>query len=126
VPADGLAAAGVALPAAGAVPPPSPVTATITVGTKPEAMVVIPDGSQVYVADFLQDGVSVIDTATDTVVAQISLGSQPSLLAISAGAGLSFAYTFAGLAQAANWTVRVTARTRYGRSPAASCQLLVA
>jgi YVTN family beta-propeller protein len=53
--------------------PPNTV-ATITVGSFPFGVAVTPDGSKVYVANSADNTVSVIDTATDTVVTTIPVG----------------------------------------------------
>ena len=51
---------------------------TITVGIYPLGVAVTPDGSKVYVANSGDNNVSVIATATDTVMgAPISVGSAP-------------------------------------------------
>jgi YVTN family beta-propeller protein len=43
-----------------------------------------PDGSKVYVANFLSNNVSVIDAATNTVTATIAVGSEPFGLGVTA------------------------------------------
>ena len=53
------------------------VTATIPVGIFPTGVAVSPDGSTVYVANFIDETVSVIATATNTVTAAITVGSGP-------------------------------------------------
>ena len=56
------------------------VRARIPVGSNPRAIAVSPDGTQVAVADRLDDSVSIIDTATDSVSDTISLyrdGARP-------------------------------------------------
>jgi len=59
------------------------VTATISVGDGPQAIVAAPDGSRVYVANALANSVSVIDAASRTVVATIAVGTAPSSLAVN-------------------------------------------
>jgi YVTN family beta-propeller protein len=59
------------------------VTATIAVGTGPDAVVPTPDGSKAYVANFTANTVSVIATASNTVAATIPVGTAPFGLAIS-------------------------------------------
>jgi YVTN family beta-propeller protein len=44
---------------------------------------VTPDGTRVYVADFGDDTVSVIDTATNTVVATVVVGGNPADVAVT-------------------------------------------
>jgi YVTN family beta-propeller protein len=54
------------------------VIATIGgVGSAPEGVAVTPDGSKVYVANTLSNTVSVIATATNTVIAAIPVGTNP-------------------------------------------------
>ncbi len=49
----------------------------ITVGRMPLGVVATADGKQVFVTNFLSGSMSVIDTATETVVRTISVGSLP-------------------------------------------------
>jgi YVTN family beta-propeller protein len=53
------------------------VTATVAVGTNPFGVAVHPDGSRVYVANVGSSTVSVIDTATNTVIATVVVGFAP-------------------------------------------------
>ena len=53
------------------------------VGSYPQAVAVSPDGSRVYVANYGGDSVSVINTATNAVVATVSVGRRPSGVAVS-------------------------------------------
>jgi YVTN family beta-propeller protein len=48
-----------------------------TVGNQPFGVAVTPDGSKVYVANEVSASVSVIDTATNTVVGTIPVGNFP-------------------------------------------------
>ncbi len=60
------------------------VTGTeIPVGYNPEGVAVSPNGSRVYVANVYGGDVSVIDTATDTVIASPQVGSGPARVAVS-------------------------------------------
>ena len=52
------------------------VTATVTVGSLPNGVVVTPNGAEVYVTNGDSDSVSVINTATNTVAATIHVGSR--------------------------------------------------
>ena len=65
--------------------PSNTVLATVTVGTKPSAIVVSPDSSTVYVANSNSNSVSVIDATKSTypVKATIAAGSSPEFLAIT-------------------------------------------
>ena len=51
----------------------------VTVAGRPTALVVTPDGSQVYAADELRDTISVVNVAAAVKVAEISLGPRPEL-----------------------------------------------
>jgi YVTN family beta-propeller protein len=57
----------------------------IPVGSGPDAVAVTPDGQHAYVANFFSDTVSVIDTATDTVMATVTfpVGNNPQAIAIT-------------------------------------------
>ena len=59
------------------------MTKTINVGSQPGGVAVTPDGSKVYVANFLSNNVSVIATATNTVTATIPVGSEPFGVAVT-------------------------------------------
>jgi YVTN family beta-propeller protein len=56
---------------------------TIPVGSNPLGVAVTPDGAFVYVTNLTGNTVSVIATATNTVVATVTVGSQPSGIAIA-------------------------------------------
>jgi YVTN family beta-propeller protein len=57
------------------------------VGINPEGIAITPDGTRVYVTNSGSgaNNVSVIDTATNTVVASVAVGTTPFGLAISPG-----------------------------------------
>jgi YVTN family beta-propeller protein len=69
------------------------VIATIDAGTTPQAMVLSPDGKHLYVANWNQannsfpvtvnGGLSVIDTATNSVTSTVEVGHGPSAIAVS-------------------------------------------
>jgi YVTN family beta-propeller protein len=60
------------------------VVATIPgVGPGPLGVAVTPDGAYVYVVNVLSDNVSVIETATNTVVATVAVGPRPRAVAIT-------------------------------------------
>jgi YVTN family beta-propeller protein len=63
--------------------PVNTLVATIQVGGGPVGIVVSPDSSTIYVANFSSNSVSVIDAATNTVSSVISTDSSPTKLAIS-------------------------------------------
>ena len=77
-------------------PPPIRWFATIPAGTQPTGVMVTPDGTRAYVTNTLNNNVSVINTATNTVVATIPVGLSPSALGICSNgnallaAGLTF------------------------------------
>jgi YVTN family beta-propeller protein len=60
------------------------VSATITVGDGPEGVAITPDGTKAYVTNCDDDTVSVIDTATNSVVGSpIRVGDGPEGVAIT-------------------------------------------
>lgn len=63
------------------------VGSPIPVGQAPQGVGVSPNGGRVYVADWVTDNVSVIDTATNTVVATIAVGSFPTGVAVNPDGG---------------------------------------
>jgi YVTN family beta-propeller protein len=65
-----------------AVPAGAPAS-TITVGVDPAAVVVAPDGSRAYVANASSATVSVINTASGSVVASYRVGGNPTAIATS-------------------------------------------
>ena len=78
VAAVGLVGTGVASAA------PNPVVSgTVSVGYKPQGIAVTPDGSKVYVTNYGGDNVSVISTATKTVIGTVDVGSYPYDVAIT-------------------------------------------
>ncbi len=56
---------------------PPVVSATIPVGAQPDAAALSPDGSQLFVANFKDGTLSIIDTATNTVSHTVTVGSKP-------------------------------------------------
>jgi len=59
------------------------VYATVTVGTNPRGVAVTPNGLFAYVTNYGASTVSVINTATNTVTATISVGAGPQAVAVS-------------------------------------------
>jgi YVTN family beta-propeller protein len=59
------------------------VTATIPVGSSPDAVAADPAAGTIYVANFVDNTVSVIDAATGTVTATIGVGSSPEGVAVT-------------------------------------------
>jgi len=66
------------------------VTARIPVGHNPRTVVLSPDGATLYVANRLDDTISVIDTARAAVTGSISLGAPASLTAERRGERLFY------------------------------------
>ncbi len=61
------------------------VSARIAVGAHPTALATSPDGDRLYVANTLDDSISVIDTSTDRIVNTIELGERPALDRLARG-----------------------------------------
>jgi YVTN family beta-propeller protein len=71
------------------------VTARVRVGRNPRSIVLSPDGGTLYVANRLDDTVSVIDTAQGKVTATIALGAPAELTAERRGERLFFSSMYA-------------------------------
>ena len=97
------------------------MTATIPVGSQPGGVAVTPDGSKVYVANFLSNNVSVIATATNTVTATIPAGSEPFGVAVTPDGCKVYVANGASnnVSVIATATNRVTAAITVGRGPVA-------
>jgi len=66
------------------------VVATVTVGNNPEGVAVTPDGKHAYVTNFGSNNVTVVRTATNTVVATIPVGAEPLAVGIIPPPGVPF------------------------------------
>jgi YVTN family beta-propeller protein len=71
------------------------VSARIAVGHNPRGVLISQDGKRLYVANRLDDNISVIDTATDNVAATIDLGGPQTVDALRRGERLFFTADFA-------------------------------
>jgi len=80
------------------------VTSRITVGKHPRGMALSPDGKLLYVANHLDDTLSVIDTARDAVTATIDLDSPKQTTALRRGEQIFYSarYAFQGQFGCAN------------------------
>ncbi len=80
------------------------VTARIPVGRNPRGALLSPDGKRLYVANRLDDSISVIDTSTERVVSAIDLGGPKTINALRRGEQLFFTadYAFQGQFGCAN------------------------
>ena len=71
------------------------VVARIPVGSAPKGLVLSPDGKRLYVANRMDDTVSMVDTATRRVIATISLGGPTTLTPERRGERLFYSARFA-------------------------------
>jgi YVTN family beta-propeller protein len=71
------------------------VSARIAVGHNPRGVLISQDGKRLYVANRLDDNISVIDTTTDKVAATIDLGGPQTVDALRRGERLFFTADFA-------------------------------
>jgi YVTN family beta-propeller protein len=80
------------------------VTARIPVGHNPRGALLSPDGKRLYVANRLDDNISVIDTAAERVVSTIDLGGPKTANALRRGEQIFFTadYAFQGQFGCAN------------------------
>jgi YVTN family beta-propeller protein len=80
------------------------VTARIPVGRNPRGVLLSPDGKRLYVANRLDDNISVIDTSTERVVSTIDLGGPKTVNALRHGEQIFFTadYAFQGQFGCAN------------------------
>jgi YVTN family beta-propeller protein len=80
------------------------VTARIPVGHNPRGVLLSQDGKRLYVANRLDDNISVIDTATEKVVSTIDLGGPKTVNALRRGEQIFFTadYAFQGQFGCAN------------------------
>jgi YVTN family beta-propeller protein len=74
------------------------VLARVPVGHNPRAVLLSPDGTRLYVANRLDDNISVIDTSSDSVVATIDLGGPKTINSLRRGERLFYTadYAFQG------------------------------
>jgi YVTN family beta-propeller protein len=74
------------------------VTARIPVGKNPRGVLLSPDGKQLYVANRLDDTISVIDTSTESVISTIDLGGPKTVNALRHGEQIFYTadYAFQG------------------------------
>jgi len=71
------------------------VTARIPVGRNPRGLAISPDGKRLYVANRLDDTLSVIDTKAENVISTIDLGGPKNIDALRRGERLFFTADFA-------------------------------
>jgi len=71
------------------------VAARIPVGRNPRGLTLSPDGKRLYVANRLDDNISVIDTSTEKVVSTIDLGGPKNVDALRRGERLFYTAEFA-------------------------------
>jgi YVTN family beta-propeller protein len=71
------------------------VVARIPVGRNPKGLILSGDGKRLYVANRLDDNISVIDTASDTVVSSIDLGGKQDMTSLRRGERIFYTARFA-------------------------------
>ncbi|MBX6315698.1 MAG: cytochrome C peroxidase [Isosphaeraceae bacterium] len=71
-------------------PPEDPDVWRTGVGRRPTAIVASPDGNRIYVANTLDDSVSVVDPSNAAMVAEIALGQRPPLDDLALGERLFY------------------------------------
>jgi YVTN family beta-propeller protein len=71
------------------------VVARIPVGRNPKGLVISRDGARLFVANRLDDSISVIDTAGDVVVSTLGLGGKPDMTSLRRGERLFHTARFA-------------------------------
>ena len=86
------------------------VVARIAVGKNPRGMTLSPDGKRLYVANRMDDSLSVIDTTADAVVATIDLGGPKQITSQRHGEQIFYSarYAFQGQFSCANCHVDAT------------------
>jgi len=86
------------------------VTARIAVGTNPRNLLLSPDGTHLYVANRLDDTVSVVNTRTDKVVSTIDLGGRKDYNSLRRGERTFYnaKYSFQGQFSCANCHIDAT------------------
>jgi YVTN family beta-propeller protein len=86
------------------------VTARIPVGKNPRGMTLSPDGRRLYVVNRMDDSISVIDTASDTVASTIDLGGPSRITARRKGEQIFYSarYAFQGQFGCANCHIDAT------------------
>ena len=71
------------------------VVARIPVGRNPKGLLLSGDGKRLYVANRLDDSISVIDTSNDVVVSSINLGGRQDMTSLRRGERLFYSARFA-------------------------------
>ena len=86
------------------------VMARIAVGTNPRSLLLSPDGSYLYVANRLDDTISVVSTRTDKVVSTIDLGGRKDYNSLRLGERTFYnaKYSFQGQFSCANCHIDAT------------------
>jgi YVTN family beta-propeller protein len=71
------------------------VIARVPVGRNPKGLLLSGDGKRLYVANRLDDSISVIDTSNDVVVSLIGLGGKPDMTSLRRGERIFYTARFA-------------------------------
>ena len=95
-------------------------TTAFSVSPNPDAIVLSPDGTRAYVAGETHRGINVVNTATNSVIASVGVGSSPTGLALSPnGRYLYVANMFSNTVSVVDTTtLTVVATVPVGNSPA--------
>jgi YVTN family beta-propeller protein len=88
------------------------VVVRIPVGRNPKGLVLSADGKSLYVANRLDDSISVIDTASDTVVSSIDLGGKQDMTSLRRGERVFYTarFAFQGQISCANCHIPIAGR----------------
>ena len=85
------------------------ITAIVKVGYGPKGVAVTPDGSKVYVTNYINDTVSIINTTTNKVISTVNVGYGPTGVAVSPDGSKAYVTNYNNVSVIDTATNRVTA-----------------